>query len=892
MTNRRPLHREGLRFKKLDLHLHTPASKCFADRAVTAENIVQAALSKGLDGIAITDHNSGEWIDQVKKAAEGTSLAVFPGVEITCMGGVSGIHIIALFDITNGTRDIESLLGNLGLKPDQYGDTETVVQSDPLRVAAIVVERGGLVVLAHANSSKGALNDMRGQQRTDLVQYPYIQGAEGTDFGDATLKQKRKRVVDLLDGTDPTYKRKLAVYQASDNPSGNQDGQHGLAGIGTRCAYFKLDQVNIEGLAQCFADPEVRIRQDYEFAIVGYPFVRRIKVTGGFLDKAEATFHAGLNSILGAKGAGKSLLIEFLRFALNQPPANEEIRNDYLSKLEHRLENYGSVEVTVVDETGKELTFVRTWDPSDDNPYSAGGPKDPAELFPVLFLSQNEIIKIAENETEQIAFIDQFFDFRSFQQQIATLQNDLEEMDRSLSEGFAAFTTQRSIEQIVDGFKKEIVTLDAALKNPVFDQYTKLEIKDNTLRVQQRFVDDLIQKLTAHQIDYSQLELPVLPDPFEDDPGLKRVFDIASRAKSGLLDKLEEAVRELKVRKQQIEGEYSKWVPEFQTAKKLYGEAVQKEGGDYKNLAQKRAKIVKQIETQQQRLVPIKQKSDQIKPVSTRRDEAISSLKKAYEAYSKERQDRCGQLEKESGGRLMVRIHESSNVDEFRNRLVSLKKGSYVRDAEIELICTKTDPGKFVRAIVRHGVFEKIEWLEELAKTIGIDKDRMVTLSEYLKNEYPVEKLLALEHKALPKDRPEIKYNVGENSFEPLSRLSVGQKCTAMLILALSDGAFPIIIDQPEDSLDIRTIWEDMCTKVRKGKDGRQFIFTTHNSSLAVASDTDKFTILEAGATSGRVMFSGSMDHAPVKDEVITYLEGGPATYRIKFGKYKIDRPE
>jgi len=110
-----------------------------------------------------------------------------------------------------------------------------------------------------------------------------------------------------------------------------------------------------------------------------------------------------------------------------------------------------------------------------------------------------------------------------------------------------------------------------------------------------------------------------------------------------------------------------------------------------------------------------------------------------------------------------------------------------------------------------------------------------------------------------------------------------------MLILALSDGTSPIIIDQPEDSLDIRTIWEDMCSKVRKGKERRQFIFTTHNSSLAVASDTDKFTILEAGATSGRVMFSGSMDHAPVKDEVITYLEGGPDTYKIKFGKYKID---
>ena len=280
---------------------------------------------------------------------------------------------------------------------------------------------------------------------------------------------------------------------------------------------------------------------------------------------------------------------------------------------------------------------------------------------------------------------------------------------------------------------------------------------------------------------------------------------------------------------------------------------------------------------------------DQIKEIQTQREDAIGKLKKAYERYSKERQERCRRIEQESGGRLVVRIHESSNVDEFRNRLTSLKKGSYLKDAEIDSICQRSDPGSFVKAVIRHGVFGKTQSLEELAKVVGIDKDRMLTLSEFLGNEYPDKDLLALEHKALPKDRPEIRYNVGENTFEPLNRLSVGQKCTAMLIVALSDGAFPIIIDQPEDSLDIRTIWEDMCMKIRRDKERRQFIFTTHNSSLAVASDTDKFTILEAGATQGRVMYSGSMDHSPVSEEVITYLEGGVDTYKTKFGKYRVD---
>jgi PHP family Zn ribbon phosphoesterase len=889
MSKRLAVHRDGLRFKKLDLHLHTPASKCFADQNVSPEDIVQAAVKQDLDAIAVTDHNSGAWVDNIKQAAAGTPLIIFPGVELTCMGGKGGIHIIALFDTNCGTKDIESLLGNLGLKPADYGNTDTVVHHDPLKVAEIIIERGGLAILAHANSSKGALQDMNGQQRTDLIQCIAIKAAEGTDFQDTDAKNRHKRVVDLLDGTDPTYKRKLAVYQASDNPTGLGDGKHALQGIGTRCSLFKLDQINIEGLGQCLADPEVRIRQDYEYAAVTYPHVSKVKITGGFLDGAEASFHQGLNSVLGAKGAGKSLLIEFLRFALNQPPSNNDIRADHESKLEHRLENYGSVEVTMVDETGREFSITRVWDPAGENPYT-GEVQNPAETFPALFLSQNEIIKIAESESEQMAFIDRFFDFRSFQQRIADLDQSLEELDRSLAESLRAFRSQREIEQSIAVLNKDTGALDAGLKNPVFDQYTKLETKDRALREQDAFLDGLIDQIASTREEYDRIQPPDVPEQCATDPIVKRVADLVTQARTSMINAIADVVSILETSKKQVQSEYAKWLPQFQSAKAVYTAAVQKEGGNYKELAQKRAKSVKQLDGLQQRLNTIKQKSDQIKAIGANREEAITALKLEYENYSKERQARCQQIEQESGGRLKVRIHESSNIDEFRNRLTSLKKGSYLKDAEVERICQSADPTAFVKAIVRNGVFGKSNSIEDLAKTVGIDKERMLTLSEFLTNEFPVEQLLALEHKALAKDSPEIRYNVGENTFEPLNRLSVGQKCTAMLIVALSDGAFPIIIDQPEDSLDIRTIWEDMCVKIRRGKEKRQFIFTTHNSSLAVASDTDKFTVLEAGATQGKVVFSGSMDHSPVNEEVITYLEGGEDTYKTKYGKYRIDR--
>jgi hypothetical protein len=57
---------------------------------------------------------------------------------------------------------------------------------------------------------------------------------------------------------------------------------------------------------------------------------------------------------------------------------------------------------------------------------------------------------------------------------------------------------------------------------------------------------------------------------------------------------------------------------------------------------------------------------------------------------------------------------------------------------------------------------------------------------------------------------------------------------------------------------------------------------------VAVASDTDKFTIMTANATKGEIVFSGAIDNEKVKQEVINYLEGGTPTYKLKYAKYDI----
>jgi hypothetical protein len=271
------------------------------------------------------------------------------------------------------------------------------------------------------------------------------------------------------------------------------------------------------------------------------------------------------------------------------------------------------------------------------------------------------------------------------------------------------------------------------------------------------------------------------------------------------------------------------------------------------------------------------------------RNEQLAKLKATYEAYSNERKSKCAKIQADTTGRLKVEISGTSNKEAFKAKLLSLKKGSYLRDSEVEKICENSDPETFSRSMIRYRMNKQTKHISDLAAKVGIDLVRMTALADYMAMEYSYETLLGLEYNVLPQDRPEIRYAMGDGSFESISKLSVGQKCTAMLMIALSEGMCPVVIDQPEDSLDIRSIWDDICSRIRQGKERRQFIFTTHNSSVAVASDSDKFIILEGSATHSNILFSGSMDHAPVSQEVLNYLEGGVPTYRAKYRKYGAD---
>lgn len=73
-----------------DLHVHTTLS----DGRDSPEDVIRKISQMGLGAIAVTDHDTVVGIEDAMKAAEGTSLKVIPGIEMSTNGGR---HLIGLF---------------------------------------------------------------------------------------------------------------------------------------------------------------------------------------------------------------------------------------------------------------------------------------------------------------------------------------------------------------------------------------------------------------------------------------------------------------------------------------------------------------------------------------------------------------------------------------------------------------------------------------------------------------------------------------------------------------------------------------------------------------------------------------------------------------------------
>ena len=126
--------------------------------------------------------------------------------------------------------------------------------------------------------------------------------------------------------------------------------------------------------------------------------------------------------------------------------------------------------------------------------------------------------------------------------------------------------------------------------------------------------------------------------------------------------------------------------------------------------------------------------------------------------------------------------------------------------------------------------------------------------------------------------------NVFFNSI-PIDKLSIGQKGTVLLKLVLAEGDYPLIVDMPEESLDNKSIYDELVDAFRQSKTKRQLLIATNNANLVVNTDAEQVIVAEF--KDNEISYrTGAIEDRSIRKEITTVLEGGEEAFRKREQKY------
>ena len=273
--------KSNLQWYKMDLHLHTPASDDYQEPDVTLLDILRKAEFRGLDIIALTDHNSVRgYADMLKEVEQllflerlgrlepgeaarlaeyqrlSGALLVLPGFEFTA---TFGFHVLGIFAPGTTVSFLEHLLLSLNVPPEALEKGSSVVgaSADVLTAYRTIHEAGGICIAAHVNSAHGVamrgseFGALGGQTRIAYTQDRHLHALEATDMG----RRGRMSTQRFFDGTKPEYPRRMRIIQGSDAHRINAEengGKRANLGVGDRITEVQLRERSFEALRELF----------------------------------------------------------------------------------------------------------------------------------------------------------------------------------------------------------------------------------------------------------------------------------------------------------------------------------------------------------------------------------------------------------------------------------------------------------------------------------------------------------------------------------------------------------------------------------------------------------------------------------------------------------------
>lgn len=909
------LTRPGARWWKVDFHAHSPASFDFGakegTRAISQTSYrdwLLAYMRSGIDALVIADHNSHTGIVEARAELERLrqerapgfrEIALLAGVELTVDGG---FHLLAVFDVDTPSEQVNGLLHVCGYESERGSSISTTKHSFA-EVVDEIVERNGLAIPAHADAAKGLFShDERNQD--SLRRSGKILAAEVVT--EAGRSKATKAGWTSVLGSDAHH---LDDSQCPEGMEAKFPGSH--------FTWVKMETPNLFGITLALSDGSQSViparlgdadQNEFSHATIDKLILR----SGG----SEATYNFGpwMNTIIGGRGVGKSTLIEVIRLAMGRfadLPKELQSDNDWFSPrpgsgTSVRFWDQGTEIEVYVSRLGRRYRVlwngtrpadsrIEVWDEGAWVP-EGGSPRD---RFALLINSQKQIYETARDAQSLLNAIDD-------QPQISYAG-----WKKILDELYGQYRTQRSEQGELrikiadeDRLRGELSDVEAELS-----QIAKLRDSEEA-----RELDALVQE------EQSFAEFEATAQRFE------------QALETSILDH-EELATAFSDEGVSEAPESASWDPESQRRSSV-GKAHAAAAAALKTLSESRA-LWETMAEQSPRIERINELNALLKPDAAANgdeDQPLASVRteEPNEANSRLRTKK-GELEAELREIEKARTRESrlskdasytlERIVEHRalltRRRAELANSLSGRDLKLKVLA-QADEGALeadLRELLRkHSAFgsvfagligtlkhpfqpgrdSRIAELKTLLKelhTLGEDSPKLAQHSDLSIEQRFFKHLETLDTHTFytdvdlwfPEDRLRVQYRPdGSNSFQEIDQGSPGQKTAALLAVVLQLSNDPLLLDQPEDDLDNKLIYDLVVTTLKRIKSERQIIAVTHNANVVVNADSEHVTILDHGPIPV-VEASGAIQGENIKKSICLIMEGGESAFEARY---------
>lgn len=936
----------GAEFRKADLQIHSPrdagwegqrpedalpgnphptAQQVLEAREAYCKSFINKCVSEGLRAVAITDHHEGIYayvaIQTKAKMEEGQGqidLWIFPGMELTCK---DSCQALILFDADLPQVLFEKARSKLGLPADCDVNNvkgilvellnQNIEDVQPLLEADDEL-RDRFIVLPHVKPD-GHKTVLRKGFHKRFRDMPYVGGYMDKCYPHELNEGDRK----ILDGEIPAWSSdKRGVISTS-------DARHAdFRLVGKHTSWIKLASPTAESIRQAMLAPDSRIR--HEEPRLPSVVITKVAIQGAsYIENGEYTFNQQMNSIIGGRGAGKSSLLEYIRFALGCSALDGKDAQDDDAKATKRmremLQNTLSKEQgTVAAEillNGAPVSIIRSIATpkfirvESEGHVSNSTAEDVVKLIPVQPFRQGELSDLARDELAD----------RLLELVTANASDALEEIEaalkkngQQLSEALAKAvrltaarqrkaqleTESKLLRSQTESLQKQLGTA-APQQNSAISEHEKYLDEERNIQevhevlqkarqtIDEAFVDlgESLTRLSEGRPSLGLDELkkvyglitPHLPVAGDQEPiqgTLPALGEQVTQVFDGMLSELDQTEADWKGRLKKHEDDYDS------QKKAMVGQQDFLARLEDLNTKLKKASTDLDAATADEQ--EFRTADDDLQALRLERRKLHARLVETVKAQIKTIDDKSSQLargeiskqwdysEAEVATRSVLELPmlREKRIDELleivRNADDPLGKWESLLDEMLALVKWKegaaTDSNKAPETPLLMSALE-VGFMEKLYAAIS--SDRVAG---------------ALRSVLRPKVDIYQKRDGGEIEFRKASQ---GEQAATLLNILMNQSRGPLIIDQPEEDLDNKII-NDIIKTIRRTKDDRQLILSTHNANIAVNGDSE----LVVEISLGKKQATGAIDEPDICKAITSTMEGGKDAFELRRRKY------